>query len=193
MTASRAARVRCGWAVGDLLGPYHDREWGVPQHDDRRLFELITLEGAQAGLSWLTVLRRRQGYRRAFHDFDPVAVAAFSPADVERCLADPGIVRHRQKVESTVTNARAVLALQAQAGSLDRWLWARVEGRPLQPDRPPGSPPPAQTPLSRRLSRELVGLGFRFVGPTICYALMQAAGLVNDHDPSCYRRHALGG
>ncbi len=181
-------RLRCAWATGPLLRPYHDREWGVPEHDDRRLFELLTLEGAQAGLSWATVLRRRNGYRRAFRDFDPRAVAAFDAGDVERCLADPGIIRHRQKVEATVTNARALLAVQRREGSFDRYLWRFVDGRPLQPDRAAAAPPVARTPLSERMSGDLRRQGFRFVGPTICHALMQAAGLVNDHEAGCFRR-----
>jgi len=184
--------ARCAWATGPLLTAYHDEEWGVPEHDDRRLFELLTLEGAQAGLSWQTVLGRRAGYRRAFCDFDPAAVAAFGASDVARCLADPGIIRNRLKVEATVANARALLAIQGRRGSFDGYLWGFVDGRPLQPRRPVGDGAPASTLVAKRLSRELRREGFRFVGPTISYALMQAAGLVNDHDRACFRRSELG-
>ena len=166
---------------------YHDEEWGVPEHDDRRLFELLTLEGAQSGLSWLTVLRRRDGYRSAFAAFDPSAVARFTARDVDRLLEDPGIIRHRGKVESTVSNAAAVVALQEAGDSLDGLLWSAVGGHPRTPDRPAGEQLPASTPESAALSQELKRRGFRFVGPTTCYSLMQAAGLVNDHQPDCFR------
>jgi DNA-3-methyladenine glycosylase I len=179
--------ARCAWGVeGDpLYRAYHDAEWGRPSRDERHLFEMLVLEGAQAGLSWSTILRRREGYRRAFSSFHVSVVAVFGEVDVARLLADPGIVRNRRKVESAIASARVVLAL-AQAGeSLAGLLWGFVDGVPL--DRRPASlgEIPAETPESRALSRELVRRGFRFVGPTICYALMQAGGLVNDHLVGC--------
>ena len=157
----------------------------------RRLFELLTLEGAQAGLSWLIVLRRRAGYRAAFAGFDPGTVAGYSPADVARLLDDPGLVRHRGKIESTVTNAAAVLDVQRQGGSLDELLWSFVGGRPTVRTWTTDDPLPSSTPEAAAMSTELKRRGFRFVGPTTCYALMQAAGLVNDHHPSCFRREQL--
>ena len=185
------ALVRCSWASGPWLAPYHDQEWGVPVHDDRQLFELLTLEGAQAGLSWLTVLKRREGYRRAFAGFDPAAVAAMTPGQLEAVLADPGVVRHRQKVASAVTNAAALLAVAEEAGSFDAWLWSFVDGRPVVNRwRRPGQVP-AVTPLAERLSAELRRRGFTFVGPTICYAYLQAAGLVMDHLTTCFRHAQL--
>jgi DNA-3-methyladenine glycosylase I len=166
---------------------YHDDEWGVPSHDDRHLFELLTLEGAQAGLSWATILRKRAGYRRAFAGFDPQAVAGFGIRDVERLLGDPGIVRNRLKVESTVANARGVLALQEELGSLDAYLWGFVDGAPIVGRRRSLGDLPAETAESRALSKDLKRRGFRFVGPTVCYAFMQAVGLVNDHTLGCFR------
>jgi DNA-3-methyladenine glycosylase I len=185
---------RCEWSVGDpLLREYHDREWGVPEHDDRALFELLTLEGAQAGLSWLTILRKREGYRRAFAGFDPSAVARLGALDVERLLADPGIVRNRLKVESTVDNAARVLELQAEHGSFDTYLWGFVDGSPVVNRFRRLDELPAETELSRTVSRELRGRGFRFVGPTVCYAFLQAAGLVNDHVVGCFRHAEVVG
>ena len=182
--------VRCPWCGSDpLYMAYHDHEWGVPLHDDRRLFEMLTLEGAQAGLSWLTILRKREGYRRAFAGFDPQIVAAYGEADVARLLADPGIVRNRLKVASTITNARAVLEVQARYGSLDAFLWGVVDGVPIRNSWRSLKEIPASTPLSDRMSRELKRHGFRFVGSTICYALMQATGMVNDHLVDCFRHH----
>jgi DNA-3-methyladenine glycosylase I len=166
---------------------YHDREWGVPLRSDRALFELLTLEGAQAGLSWSTVLQRRSGYRRAFAGFDPKRVARFTAATVARLLRDPGIIRHRGKIESTVANARAFLEIQREHGSFAAYLWSHVGGRPIQGRRRRPREIPAETALSREISRGLKRSGFTFVGPTICYALMQAAGLVNDHLVSCFR------
>jgi DNA-3-methyladenine glycosylase I len=166
---------------------YHDCEWGVPLHSDRGLFELLTLEGAQAGLSWSTVLQRRSGYRRAFAGFDPKRVAGFTAATVARLLRDPGIIRHRGKIESTVANARALLEVQREHGSFAAYLWSHVGGRPIQGRRRRPREVPAETALSREISRGLKRRGFTFVGPTICYALMQAAGLVNDHLVSCFR------
>ena len=160
---------------------HHDREWGVPSHDDRHLFELLTLEGAQAGLSWSTILHKREGYRRAFVDFDADAVAGFGPDEVERLLADPGIVRNRLKIESTVENAARVLEVRDEWGSFDAYLWGFVDGEPIVGGWKSMAEVPAETELSRALSRDLKRRGFRFVGPTICYAFMQSAGLVDDH------------
>jgi len=181
--------IRCGWgAVPDpLYRAYHDREWGVPVRDERHLFELLVLEGAQAGLSWSTILHRRDGYRRAFEGFDPEAVAAFDDADVARLLEDPGIVRNRAKVSAAIDNARATLALHAAGSTLVEHLWSFVDGRPVINGWAAMTDVPAQTDLSRAMSRDLRGRGFRFVGPTICYALMQSAGLVNDHVTACFR------
>jgi DNA-3-methyladenine glycosylase I len=180
-----ATRERCRWAGDDpQMVEYHDREWGVPSHDDRHLFEMLTLEGAQAGLSWSTILRKRAGYRAAFADFDPARVARFGPRDVERLMNESGIVRNRLKIESTLTNARAVLETQAEVGSLDRLVWSFVGERPLQ--RRSGAIP-ATTPESDAMSKALKKRGFRFVGSTICYAFMQACGLVDDHVAPCFR------
>ncbi len=183
---------RCPWCGTDpLYVRYHDEEWGVPEHDDHRLFELLTLEGAQAGLSWITVLRKRERYREMFHGFDPERVVRMTPRALARILDDPGVIRHRGKIESTVSNARAVLAIQERFGGLDRFLWAFVDGRPLQPARRTMADVPATTEVSDRLSRDLKQRGFRFVGGTICYAFMQASGMVNDHLLSCHRHRAL--
>jgi DNA-3-methyladenine glycosylase I len=182
------AIVRCPWCGSDpLYIAYHDQEWGVPLHDEQRLFEMLTLEGAQAGLSWLTILRKREGYRRAFAGFDPQLVAGFDDADVARLLADPGIVRNRLKVASTISNARAVLEVQARYGSLDAFLWRFVDGSPIRNSWRSMAEIPASTPLSDAMSRELKRHGFRFVGSTICYAHMQATGMVNDHLTGCFR------
>ena len=177
--------TRCPWVPEEIpeYVAYHDDEWGVPSHDDRHLFELLILEGAQAGLSWLTILRRREGYRRAFADFDLQAIAGFGARDVERLMADTGIVRNRAKIEAAIGNAKAALEL----GSLDELLWSFVDGRPLQNSWKTLREIPAQTPESKAMSKELKRRGFRFVGPTICYAFMQAAGLVNDHTVGCFR------
>jgi DNA-3-methyladenine glycosylase I len=180
---------RCPWAVGDPESlAYHDREWGVPLHDDHALFELLILEGAQAGLSWITVLRRRDGYREAFGNFDPARVASLTDADVERLLSDPRIVRNRAKVRSAIGNARALIEVQATSGgSFAEWLWSFVNGRPIQNAWRSHDDVPAQTDASRTLSAELRRRGFSFVGPTIIYAYMQSAGLVNDHLVGCFR------
>jgi DNA-3-methyladenine glycosylase I len=172
---------------------YHDQEWGVPARDDRTLFEFLTLEGAQAGLSWMTILRKRDGYRRAFAGFDPEAVARFTEADVARLLADASIVRNRAKIASSIANARALLAVREQAGSFAGHLWSFVDGRPLQPGRRSLSDLPAETPEARTISRDLKRRGFGFVGPTIVYSLMQACGLVNDHVTGCFRWSELSG
>jgi DNA-3-methyladenine glycosylase I len=184
-------KVRCAWAGTDpLYVAYHDREWGRPVHDDRVHFEFLVLEGAQAGLSWLTILRKREGYRRAFAGFDPAKVAAFGRRDVRRLLADPGIVRNRLKVESAVRNAVAFRAIQAEFGSFDRFVWRFVGGRPKRSIRKTIRDVPPRTPESDALSRELRARGFTFVGSTICYAHMQAVGLVDDHTVDCFRHRA---
>ena len=172
---------------------YHDEEWGVPSHDDRHLFEMLVLEGAQAGLSWSTILRKRPAYRVAFAGFAIEDVAAFGPGDVDRLLGDAGIVRNRRKVESAVENARRALEVTAERGSLDAYLWGFVGGRPLQNAWASQAAIPARTGESTAMSRDLRGRGFRFVGPTICYALMQAVGMVQDHVASCFRYAELGG
>jgi DNA-3-methyladenine glycosylase I len=170
---------------------YHDEEWGVPLHDDRKLFELLILEGAQAGLSWLTILKKRDNYRRAFAKFDPRKVAAFGKRDVERLLADPGIVRNRLKVEAAVANAQACLSTKDEYGSFDRYLWSFVSGRQIQNRWHLLRDVPAETAESQAMSRALKQRGFRFVGPTICYAFMQAVGMVNDHVTTCFRHGEL--
>ena len=166
---------------------YHDTEWGVPSHDDRHLFEMLVLEGAQAGLSWTTILRKREGYRRAFSGFDATKVARFDTRKVERLLADPGIVRNRLKVESAVENARIVRSVQREFGSLDAFLWSLVGGEPTLNRWRRLQDLPAETDASRTMSKELKRRGFRFVGPTVCYAFMQATGMVNDHLTTCFR------
>ncbi len=188
MSPDRA--TRCDWAltggpaIGDAYLRYHDEVWGVPEHDPQVLFEFLVLEGAQAGLSWSTILRKLDGYRAAFAGFDPAAVAAFTDGDVERCLSDPGIVRNRAKVASAVRNARAWLELDDPAG----FLWSFTEGVTLQNEWTDMASVPASTDRSEAMSRELKRRGFNFVGPTICYAFMQATGMVNDHVTSCFRR-----
>ncbi len=185
--------TRCQWAEGssEAMLAYHDEEWGVPSHDDRHLFELLTLEGAQAGLSWSTILNKRDSYLRAFAGFDPATVARFGPDDVERLLEDPGIVRNRLKVESAVANASRILEVQAELGSFAAYLWDFVGGEPLVGRWRALAELPAETDLSRALSRDLKKRGFRFVGPTVCYAFMQAVGLVNDHTTDCFRFREL--
>ena len=178
---------RCSWPRTELDIAYHDAEWGVPVHDDRTLFEFITLEGAQAGLSWSTVLKKRDNYRRAFADFDPAAIARFTPGRIEKILADPGVIRHRGKIESTVSNAKAFLAVQKELGSFDTYVWGFVGGAPIVNQRRALGEIPASTPESDALSRDLKKRGFKFVGSTICYAFMQAVGMVNDHLIECFR------
>lgn len=176
-------RIRCGWSRGSaLMRDYHDREWGVPERDSRRLWETLMLEGFQAGLSWEIVLRKREGFRAAFARFDPHRVAAFTPADVERLMADPGIVRARAKIEATIRGARIWCDMQARGEDFSAWCWAFVGGAPLGPS---GSA--TQTELSRRISAAMKAKGFGFVGPTIVHAWMQAVGMVNDHAPDCFR------
>jgi DNA-3-methyladenine glycosylase I len=180
--------TRCAWVGEDpLMIAYHDQEWGVPLHDDRRLFEFLVLEGAQAGLSWLTILHKREGYRAAFADFVPERVAAFDEGDVQRLLSDARIVRNRRKIEAAVGNARALLAVQEEFGSFDTYVWAFVGGAPIENRWKSLADIPSLTPEAERLSRDLKIRGFRFVGPTICYAHMQATGMVNDHTVDCFR------
>ena len=180
--------TRCGWAAGGPLEiEYHDREWGVPSRDDRHLFEMLILEGAQAGLSWSTILRKRENYRKAFAGFDPARVARFDARRRAALMRDPGIVRNRLKIEATVANARQVLAVQEEFGSLAAYLWQFVGGRPIRNAWNRMGQVPAETDESRAMSRALAQRGFRFVGPTICYAFMQATGMVNDHITTCFR------
>ncbi|KAB0665307.1 DNA-3-methyladenine glycosylase I [Oryzomonas japonica] len=188
------AVIRCAWAGSDpLYQNYHDREWGVPVHDDRVLFEFLTLEGAQAGLSWITILRKREAYRAAFAGFDPEVVARFDENDVAKLLGNPGIVRNRLKVESTITNARAFLKVQEEFGSFTAYQWDFVDGRQVKNAWRSIQEVPASTPQSDALSRDLKRRGFRFVGTTICYAHMQAVGMVNDHTVDCFRWRELNG
>src|SRR6476660_1867214 len=182
---------RCPWAKTDLYAQYHDLEWGVPVHDDRLLFEFIILEGAQAGLSWSTILNKRDNYRSAFARFDPAKLARFGPRDVKRLMADAGIVRNRQKIASAIGNARAFLEVQREFGSFDAYLWSFVGGRPLQNRRRAMKQVPARTPVSDAISKDLKLRGFGFVGSTIVYAYMQAVGMVNDHLADCFRRAQL--
>jgi len=190
MSLTAEAPPRCPWV--DLTKPdyvaYHDEEWGVPIHDDRRLFEFLTLEAAQAGLSWYTILRKREGYRRAFADFDPVKVARFTQQKVEALMLDPGIVRNQMKIEAAVGNARRFLEVQAEFGSFDRYIWGFVNGKPIV-NRPKSLEDyPSRTPLSDTISKDLKTRGFRFVGSTIVYAHMQATGMVDDHSVDCFRK-----
>lgn len=179
---------RCIWAGSNpAYIAYHDREWGVPVHDDRRLFEFLILEGAQAGLSWITILKRRDGYRLAFAGFDPAIVVGFDERKQAELLTDTGIIRNRLKIAAAVTNARAFLNVQAEFGSFDHYLWRFVDGKPLQNSWQTPADVPSSSPLSDALSKDLKRRGFRFVGSTICYALMQAVGMVNDHTTNCYR------
>ena len=183
-----AQPTRCKWCLGsDEYIRYHDEEWGVPEHDDRALFELLILEGAQAGLSWSTVLAKRSRYREVFRNFDPKAVSRLGPRDVERLMGDAGIIRNRLKIESTISNAKAFLAVQAEFGSFDAYLWRFVGGKPIVNRPRPGHPLPPSTAASDALSKDLKKRGFRFVGTTICYAFMQATGMVNDHMLDCFR------
>ena len=180
---------RCEWVPLDQpkYVAYHDEEWGVPSHDDHHLFEMLVLEGAQAGLSWSTILNKREGYRNAFVDFDAAAVAQFTPADVERLMLDAGIVRNRLKIESAVNNAQRVVEVQGQDGSLDTYLWSFVGGNPIVAEWKRLSDLPAETAESKAMSKDLKRRGFRFVGPTVCYAFMQAVGMANDHVADCFR------
>lgn len=179
---------RCDWANGsELMQSYHDNEWGVELHDDRGLFEFIVLEGAQAGLSWSTILNKREGYRKAFDNFDVKKIAAYTDKDVARLLADTGIVRNRLKVGSAITNAQAFLLVQKEFGSFDKYIWQFVNGKPIRNSRKKLADIPSSTPESDAMSKDLKKRGFKFVGTTICYAFMQAVGMVNDHVVGCYR------
>ncbi|MBO0744212.1 MAG: DNA-3-methyladenine glycosylase I [Candidatus Dormibacteraeota bacterium] len=185
---------RCAWGTADrLLRDYHDQEWGVPSHDDRHLFEMLILEGAQAGLSWRSILQRRDGYRKAFGGFDPLAVAAFDAERQQALLQDPGIIRNRAKIQAAVGNARAFVAVQEEHGSFDALLWSFVDGRPVDHRLEDEAQTPVLDATSTALSRELRRRGFRFVGPTICYSLLQAVGLVNDHVLRCFRHDQVAG
>jgi DNA-3-methyladenine glycosylase I len=184
---------RCSWPTSELDIAYHDAEWGTPVHDDRVFFEFLTLEGAQAGLSWSTILKKREGYRDAFAGFDPEAVARFTPAKVERLATNPAIVRHRQKIASAVGNARAFIRVQEERGSFDAYVWSFVGGTPIVNHRRGMGDIPARTPESDALSKDLSRRGFKFVGSTICQAFMQATGLVNDHLVDCFRFAELTG
>jgi len=185
-------KKRCAWSSGTPeYEAYHDTEWGVPVHDESALFECLTLEAAQAGLSWSTILAKREGYRAAFAQFDPPTVAAYGKRDTNRLMKDTGIVRNRLKVESTISNARAILDLWDADETLDEYLWNFVDGKPLQPQLKVESDRPSQTPLSNTLSKELKKRGFRFVGPTVIYAFMQAIGMVNDHSTTCFRHREV--
>jgi DNA-3-methyladenine glycosylase I len=187
MRTNPAGRRRCAWAnTQELFAPYHDEEWGVPVHDDRLLFEMLNLEGAQAGLSWLTILKKREGYRNAFANFDAQKVARFSDAKQAKLLTDAGIVRHRQKIAAVVTNAKAGLRLQRELGSLDAYVWRFVGGSPIVSGLANGG-----EAIAAEMSKDLKRRGFAFVGPTTCYAFMQAVGLVNDHEPDCFRFKTL--
>ena len=184
---------RCSWCGDDpLYVRYHDEEWGVPLHDDRKLFELLTLEGAQAGLSWITVLRKRENYRAAFHNFDAAKIARYTAKDVERLMGDAGIVRNRLKIEGTIASARAYLDVLDKEGSFDGYLWQFVDGKPVQNRWRSLSDAPTSTPVSDLMSKTLKKRGFKFVGSTICYAFMQASGMVNDHVVNCYRHKEVG-
>jgi len=182
---------RCAWAQSELMIAYHDLEWGVPLHNDRLLFEFLVLEGAQAGLSWSTILQRREGYRQAFDGFDPAVVASYPIAKIDALLLDSRIIRNRLKIEAAVQNARAFLQIQKEYTSFDVFLWQFTGGKPLQNHWQSLSEIPAQTSLAEELSRTLRSRGMKFVGPTICYAYMQAVGLVNDHVISCFRHQEL--
>ncbi len=182
---------RCGWVPADALYiAYHDEEWGVPVHDDRRLFEMLNLEGAQAGLSWITVLRRREGYRRAFDGFDPAKIARYQGIKINELMADTGIIRNQAKIAATIKNARAFLEVVEKTGSFDRFLWQFVGGEPKVNHWDAQKNVPAETPESKAMSKELKRRGFGFVGSTICYAFMQAVGMVDDHIETCFRRQA---
>ncbi len=193
MTGMRARqRRRCAWALlSPLMKTYHDREWGVPVREDRKLFEFLLLEGAQAGLSWETVLKKRENYRKAFNGFDPRRVARYSRKEVRRLLADRGIIRNRAKIHGAITNARCVLEVQKECGSFARYIWQFVDGQPIRHGFRRLRELPATTPESDRMSRDLRERGFKFAGPTICYAFMQAVGMANDHTTGCFRYRQL--
>jgi DNA-3-methyladenine glycosylase I len=179
---------RCHWAANEFSIPYHDEEWGVPVHDDRKLFEFLVLEGAQAGLSWNTILRKRDNYRKAFDRFDPARVARYNPAKSAQLLKDPGIVRNRLKIAAAIQNAKSFLKVQEEFDGFDPYVWRFVDGKPKRNRWNSYKQAPAQTPESDAMSKDLRGRGFKFVGSTICYAFMQAVGMVNDHELGCFRR-----
>lgn len=191
MSKASGALRRCEWATTELSIAYHDKEWGVPVHDDRTLFEFLILEGAQAGLSWETILKKRESYRAAFDGFDPAKVARYTKKKTEALLRDPGIVRNRLKVESAVLNAKAMIDAQEEFGSFDAYIWRFVDGAPKVNAWRSLKQLPAQTPESKAMSKDLLRRGFKFVGPTICYAFMQAVGMVNDHTLDCFRHDAV--
>ena len=182
--------TRCGWAKTDLLIEYHDKEWGLPSHDDRALFEFLILEGAQAGLSWEIILKKRENYRQAFDQFDAAKIARYNARKVATLLSNPGIIRNPLKVKSAVSNAVAFLEIQREFGSFDDYVWRFMDGRPLKRKR--GEAMASRTPISDTLSKDLLKRGFKFVGTTICYSFMQAVGMVNDHDPGCFRYREVG-
>jgi DNA-3-methyladenine glycosylase I len=184
-------KKRCSWGSDPLLRKYHDKEWGAPIHNDRRLFEFLVLEGAQAGLSWATILRKRDAYREAFDHFDPVKIARYDAAKVQMLMSDSGIVRNRLKIEAAITNAKGVVAIQKEYGSFDAYIWQFVGGSSIQNSWATSVDVPAETAESKRMSEELRNRGFKFVGPTICYAFMQAVGMVNDHIIECFRHKEL--
>jgi len=185
-------KVRCAWARGDpLYIDYHDNEWGVPEHDDRKLFEFLVLEGAQAGLSWLTILRKRENYREAFDNFDVGKIAAYDTRKLGELLSNKGIVRNRLKIEAAIQNAKAFLALQKEFGSFDAYIWQFVGGKPKKNAWKTAKEIPSKTVESDTMSRDLIKRGFKFVGSTICYAFMQAVGMVNDHTVDCFRYHEV--
>jgi len=183
---------RCAWAGNDLLyQEYHDKEWGVPVHADRLIFEFLILEGMQAGLSWITILKKRSNFRKAFHGFNPKRIAQYTENDVQRLLADPGIIRNKSKIKATINNAQCFLKVQKEFGTFDAYIWQFVNGRPKQNRFHTLKQVPATSPESDALSQDLKKRGFKFVGPTICYAHMQATGMVNDHTVDCFRYHEL--
>ena len=186
-----ANKNRCSWARDELMAAYHDTEWGVPLHDDRLLFEFLILEGAQAGLSWSTILKKREAYRNAFDGFDPNKVARYTAARQAKLMENAGIVRNRLKIAAAITNAAAFLVVQKEFGSFDRYIWQFVDGRPVQNNWAPSGTVPARTAQSDAMSKDLLRRGFRFVGSTICYAFMQATGMVNDHATDCFRYSEL--
>ena len=182
---------RCAWAQGDLYVAYHDIEWGVPVHDDRKLFEMLILEGAQAGLSWITILKKRENYRRAFDNFDARKISRYDARKIQKLMADTGIVRNRLKIEATIRNAKAFLEVQKEFGTFDAYIWQFVGRKPIQNCRKSLKDVPARTAESDAMSKDLLKRGFKFVGSTICYAFMQAVGMVNDHVEDCFRRSEL--
>jgi|ERR1043166_3775883 DNA-3-methyladenine glycosylase I len=192
MAESVSNVARCAWATADSSILYHDTEWGVPQHDDRVLFEFLILEGAQAGLSWSTILNKRENYRHAFDNFDARKIARYDSRKVKKLLADPGIVRNRLKIAAAIQNAKATLAVQQEFGSLDKYLWQFVGGKPIHNKRKSMKEVPARTAESDAMSKDLLRHGFKFVGSTICYAFMQAVGMVNDHTTDCFRYRQIG-